>query len=181
VGSKAELLEAVVDRVVVESAPPVHREGSWDVRVRHLFFVVRQPLVSHPDVVGLMRSVHSRAFERWIGEALDIARDAGFRDDDVPAYARMMVTTALACAQSEVNIRSTQYMEVDPGDPSRRRYRVKPAVLRAGLPPDIALTTSYDVEEEHDRVTRTFVDGLRVELERVGAQQQRRARNTAHD
>ena len=181
VGSKAELLEAVVDRVVVDTAPSVHCEGPWDVRVRHLFSVVRQPLVAHPNVASLMRSVHSRAFERWIGEALDIARDAGFRDHDVPAYARTIVTTALACAQSEVNIRATHYMEVDPRDASRRRYRVKPDVLRAGLPPDVALTTSYDIDEEHDRMTRIFVDGLRVELERARARRPRRARNTHHD
>jgi AcrR family transcriptional regulator len=181
VGSKAELLEAVVDRVVVETAPAVHCEGAWDVRVRHLFSVLRQPLVAHPNVVSLMRSVHSRAFERWIGEALDIARDAGFRDHDVPTYARMIVTTALACAQSEVSIRATHYMEVEPGDPSRRRYRVKPDVLRAGLPPDVALTTSYDVDEEHDRMARTFVDGLRVELERARTRRSRRAGNPAHD
>jgi AcrR family transcriptional regulator len=181
VGSKTELLEAVVDRVVIETAPPVHCEGPWDVRVRHLFSVVRQPLVAHPNVVSLMRAVHSRAFERWIGEALDIARAAGFRNEDVPAFSRMIVTTALACAQSEVNIRATDYMEVDPGDPSRRRYRVKPDVLRAGLPPEVVLTTSYDVDEEHDRMTRLFLDGLRVELERGGARRSRRARNTTRD
>jgi AcrR family transcriptional regulator len=173
VGSKGELLEAVVDRVMVETAPPVHCDGEWDARVRHLFAVVRARVVAHPRVMSLMRSTHSRAFELWIGEALDIARAAGFDDDDVPAYARIMVTTALACAQSEVTIASTDYMELDPSDPSARRYRVKPDVLRDDLPGDIALTTAYDVDEQHDRMTNLFVAGLGVELER--------ATNAAHD
>jgi AcrR family transcriptional regulator len=173
VGSKAELLEAVVDRVMVETAPSVHYEGEWDARVRHLFAVVRARVVAHPRVMALMRSTHSRAFELWIGEALDIARAAGFDDADVPAYARIIVTTALACAQSEVTIASTDYMELDPADPSARRYRVKPDVLREDLPGDIALTTSYDVDEQHERMTNLFVGGLGVELER--------ATNAAHD
>jgi AcrR family transcriptional regulator len=181
VGTKADLLEAVVDRVMVEAAPPVHCEGSWDARVRHLFAVVREQVVAHPRVMALMRSTHSRAFELWIGEALDIARAAGFAVDDAPAYARIMVTTALACAQSEVTIRSTDYMEVDPGDPSGRRYRVKPDVLRDDLPSDIALTTSYDVDEQHDRMTSLFVAGLGVELERSRPRRRRRARNSPDD
>jgi hypothetical protein len=72
-------------------------------------------------------------------------------------------------------------MEVDPADPSQRRYRVKPDVLRAGLPVDVALTTSYDVDDEHERVTRIFVGGLRVQLDRERAGRRRRARNTADD
>jgi AcrR family transcriptional regulator len=181
VGTKAQLLEAVVDHVFVETAPPVACEGSWDVRVRHLFAIVREPLVAHPNVANLMRSAHSRAFEHWIGEALDIARAAGFGEDDAPGYARIIVTTALACAQSEVNIRATDYMEVDPDDPSGRRYRVKPDVLRADLPPEIAVTTSYDVDEEHDRMTGIFIAGLGVERERARAARSRRATNAAHD
>jgi hypothetical protein len=51
-------------------------------------------------------------------------------------------------------------MEVDPGDTSGRRYRVKPEVLRDGLPPDVALATTYDVEEEFDRMAAIFVAGV---------------------
>jgi AcrR family transcriptional regulator len=164
VGTKAELLEAVVDRVVVDTAPPLRHEGPWDERVRHLLATVRGQLLPHPRVTELLRTVHSRAYELWIREALEIADAAGFRPEGAPGYARAIVTTALACAQSEANILAAPYMEVDPRDPTGRRYRVRPEVLREGLPGDVALTTTYDADEEFERMAAIFVAGLVSQL-----------------
>lgn len=164
VGTKAELLEAVVDRVVVDTAPSLIHAGTWHERVCHLLAVVRGQLQAHPRVTELLRTVHSRAYELWIREALEIARAAGFPSDQAPGYARAIVTTALACAQSEANILAAPYMEVDPADATGRRYRVRPEVLRDGLPVDVALTTTYDVDDEFDRMVRIFVAGLAAQL-----------------
>jgi AcrR family transcriptional regulator len=169
VGTKADLLQAVVDRVVIETAAPVASRGTWEQRVRHFFVAVRAPLVAHPNLIDLMRSVHSRAIECWITEALAIVRAAGCDEDRAPAYARIMVRTALSCAQSEANMRATDYMETDPADPSGRRYRVKPEMLRPDLDSGVARTTSYDVDTEHELTTTLFIAGLRAELERAAA------------
>jgi AcrR family transcriptional regulator len=172
VGTKAELLQAVVDRALIDQATPVPSRGPWDRRVHHFFRVVRRQLLAHPNLTGLMRSVHSGAIEYWMSEALAIMRSAGF-DDEAPTYARVMLTTALGCAQSEANMRQTEYMEADPADPTGRRYRAKPDVLRDDLGADVALTTTYDVDHQYELTTSIFISGLKVELERVHAKRRR--------
>jgi AcrR family transcriptional regulator len=161
VGSKAALFEAVVDRGVTEMADLATVPGDWEHRLRMFLAAASESLLAHPGVLELMRSVHSHALERWSAVALDIMRDAGFVEDAAYTYARVALSNAMGAAHFEADVRATPYLEPVPGS-KRRRYRVKPAVLRAGIDPGFARITIVDLDEERRINEEIFVDGVRA-------------------
>jgi AcrR family transcriptional regulator len=167
VGSKEAVFEAIVDRVVTAIADDSEAGGSgdWDDRLRRFLATAHEGLLAHPAVLELMRVVHSRALERWSAVALGIMRDAGFDDTAAPTYARVALSQAIGAAQSEGAVRATPYLEVVPGS-GGRRVRVKPSVLRAGLDPDVAAMTSYDVDHQRRVTHEIVVAGVRAALGR---------------
>lgn len=164
VGSKEHLLEAVVDRVVAKTVEPAPAGTPWEGRLRRFFSLVRESLVGHPGVMELIRSVHSRVFEHWTAEVLDIMCRAGFDTNDAVTFAHIALVHAIGSAQAEANVRSADYLEPQPNDREGRRYRVKPGILRKDLPPEIRLATSYDPDQQHKIMTEIFVDGLHAQL-----------------
>jgi AcrR family transcriptional regulator len=163
VGSKEAVFEAIVDRVVIGIAEESAADGrgDWESRLRRFLTTAHARLLAHPGVLELMRSVHSRALERWSTVALGIMRDAGFDDDAAPAYARVALQQAIGAAQSEAALRGTPYLEVVPGSRGRR-MRVKPSVLRAGLDPHVAAMTSFDLDDQRQITHEIFVAGVRA-------------------
>jgi AcrR family transcriptional regulator len=169
VGPKEAVFEAIVDRVVTEMADRAaaadatdDADGAgWEDRLRRFLATAHQQLLAHPGVLELLRTVHSRALERWSTVALDVMRDAGFDDDRAPTYARLALSQAIAAAQSEASVQATPYLEPVPGSRGRR-VRVKPSVLRAGLDPHVAAMTSYDLDEQRRITHEIFVAGVRA-------------------
>jgi AcrR family transcriptional regulator len=168
-GSKAQLFETIVNRVVADMAITGRGRGPWDERLRRFVGAARTQLLAHPGVMELMRSVHSPAFERWATEALGIMRDAGFGDRDAAAYARTALLHAIGCAQLEATARTVRYLEPVPGAAGGRARRVKPELLPENLAPGVALMTSYDLDQQHQIMTDVLIDGVRAALARAGA------------
>lgn len=166
VGSKEQLLAAVVERVVANTVEPAPPGTRWEQRLRRFFGLVRESLAAHPGVMELIRSVHSSVFESWMAEALAIMHSAGFGDDDAVVFAHTALVHGVGAAQAEANVRTAGYMETVRGEGGGRRYRVKTDVLREGLPPHLALAASYDPDQQHEIMTDIFVDGLRAQLAR---------------
>jgi AcrR family transcriptional regulator len=167
IGSKAQLYQAIVDRVVGDIAVTGRSQGPWEERLRRFLTAARTQLLAHPSVMELMRSVHSPAFERWAREALDIMSDAGFGHRDAATYARTALLHALGCAHVEATARLVNYMEPATGNAGTLEHRVKPELLADGLEPRIALMTSYDLDEQARIMTDAFIDGVRSALERA--------------
>jgi hypothetical protein len=91
---------------------------------------------------------------------------AGFDDHDAATYARISLTQAIASAESEVNTTLASYMEADPRDPTGRTFRVKPEMLRTDLASRVALSTSFNLDEQFERTVDLFVAGLDEQLRR---------------
>jgi AcrR family transcriptional regulator len=176
VGTKADLLEAVVELVVQN--PPATRadEGGWQDRLRRFFAIMREQLVAHPHVMELIRSIHSHAFERWVSEAVAIMHEAGFADADAADYARIAVIEAIGAARAEAGARAAMYMEPDPDDGRGRRYRVKPDLLSRDLPATVALTTVYDLDHQHELIVDIFIAGLEAKRAHVVTRRRSRRR-----
>jgi AcrR family transcriptional regulator len=164
VGSKDKLLEAVAEHVVADTVEPAPPGTPWEDRLRRFFALVRQSLVAHPGVVELIRSVHSHAFEHWVAEMLAIMRSAGFDPNDAVVYTRIALVQAIGAAQAEANVHTAEFMEPTPNEHGRNRYRVKPELLREDLPAELAQTTSYDLDLQHQIMTDIFINGLKAQL-----------------
>jgi hypothetical protein len=142
-------------------ATPV--DAPWDERLRRFLDTARDQLLAHPGVMELIGTVHSRALARWGGEAFDIMTAAGFDEPTAATYARIAMTHATTAARIEAGVLRSTYMERAPG--AGRRFRVKPDVLDDDLGP-VEQMTSYDLDEQHEIMTRIFVDGVRVAADR---------------
>jgi TetR/AcrR family transcriptional regulator, tetracycline repressor protein len=164
VGSKEALLEAVVEHVVADTVEPAPPGTPWENRLRRFFALVRQSLVAHPGVVELFRSVHSRVFEHWVAEMLAIMRSAGFDANDAVVYTHVALVQGIGAAQAEANMRTAEFMEPAPNEHGHNRYHIKPALLREDLPVELAETTSYDPDLQHQIMTDIFISGLKAQL-----------------
>jgi AcrR family transcriptional regulator len=160
VGSKANLLQFVADRFVGDLAAVVATAGAWEDRLRHFVATGRRCLLAHPGALDLLRTVHTQAFEHWIVVAFGIMIDAGLDDHQAAVHARIAIAHTLSTAQSEHATRTTPYLEAVPGT-RRRHYRVKPAVLRVGLPQHVVALTSFDLDEQQRTHDDILVAGVR--------------------
>jgi AcrR family transcriptional regulator len=162
VGSKADLLAAVVERVLTNMTVVGRTHGDWEARLRGFLATVHQQLLAHPGVIQLIARVHTRALGTLSAEALDIMTSAGFDERDAPTYARITLLHVMQSARSDAT--AVDYVEAVPGRPGESKYRVKPHLLAENLADGVILMTSYDLVEQHRITTNIFVAGVRAQL-----------------
>jgi AcrR family transcriptional regulator len=147
VGTKDDLLDGMVDRLLAELLPTATARGDWRDRLRSVARAARALARAHPGAYPLLmvRPSITPDAVRLVDLILAALLDAGVPERAVPRLERMLSTFVLAFATSEVNGRfaaGRRGADVVPdpdGLPAHRR-------LARWLDPDV----DWDAEFEAD-------------------------------
>ncbi|EFC85350.1 transcriptional regulator, TetR family [Parafrankia sp. EUN1f] len=166
VGSKAALLDQVVERVLSNMMLDTDPDQTWDRRLRLFITAAREQLLAHPHVLDLLPAATSRAVTQWSAEALAIMRQAGLTDEDAGTYAKVLLLQVLGYARAEAAVRTARSMEPVAGS-SGLTYRVRPELVRPELGPDAVLMGTYDLDVQLRIMIDLLVAGVEAAIERA--------------
>jgi AcrR family transcriptional regulator len=156
VGSKAELLDGLVDRMLGEYLPEsVAAAGiAWRERLRRVAGGARDMARRHPTAFTLLfdRPAVTSDAVRLVDFVYQALLDAGVPDEQVPRLERLFTTFCLGYALSEVNGR----FSAGTVDPRGRRAQAAPG----SVPAHLRLAAYLDDAVDWDREFEADVDDL---------------------
>ena len=166
IGSKNEMTDAILQRVMDEFRYESDVDATWDDATRTLMRAVREHLLHYPWVVDLTKGEHALGLYRLRDDALALLTEAGLSDADLYRHYRLMLWAVLGFTATELGTtrRGTHKPRADvdsAGSESlprgERQFTVThPSGDRLPAPYDVVdLDVLFDTAVEH------FIGGVR--------------------
>jgi len=158
VGSKAALLDGLVDRMLAEFLPDIgaHEGRPWRDRLRLIGYGVRELARRHPTTFTLLfdRPAVTPDAVRVVDAIYRALLDAGVPDKDVPRLERLFTTFCLGFALSDVNGR----FAVGGVNPRARRAAAAPGAVPAHEQLAPVLDSELDLDAEYEADLENLID-----------------------
>jgi len=167
IGSKREMTDAILQRVMDSFSYERDPAALWDDATRTLMRAVREHLLRHPWVVDLTKGEHALGLYRLRDDALSLLAEAGLTEAELFRHYRLMLWAVWGFTATELGTtqRGTHVPQahIETGGSAalprgERRFSVTlPSGDRLPAPYDVVdLDVLFDTAVEH------FIGGVRI-------------------